>query len=228
MLPEKLQARLGHAFHRPQLLSQALTHRSFGAEHNERLEFIGDAVLNCVVAAALFDRFPQMSEGDLSRARASFVNRDALARVARELDLGAAIRFGEGEQRSGGADRASIIADALEALLGAIFLDGGYDAARGAVQNLFGDALAAFDPAASAKDPKTRLQEWLQARRMPLPLYTVTAVEGEAHVQSFSVQCSVPTLGVDATGTGTSRRAAEQAAAAEVYARLTAARSLRG
>jgi ribonuclease-3 len=221
MLPDSLHARIGHQFRRPQLLLQALTHRSHGATHNERLEFIGDAVLDCAIAAALYERFPQMTEGELSRVRASFVNRDTLARLARDLDLSSALRIGDGEHRSGGATRPSILADALEALFGAIFLDGGFDAARAAIDRVYADEFAAFDPVTFGKDPKTRLQEWLQARRIALPTYEVVNVAGEAHLQSFAVECRVPSHGVVATGTGPSRRVAEQAAAAQAYDLLT-------
>lgn len=218
-----LRDRLGYAFRRPELLAQALTHRSYGAHHNERLEFVGDAVLNCVVAAALYARFPQVPEGDLSRFRAHLVNRDTLARLAGALALGGAIRLGEGEQRSGGPGRPSILADALEAVFGAVFLDGGYDAARAAIEAVFADDFAALDPANLGKDPKTRLQEWLQARRIAVPEYAVTATAGEAHAQTFTVECRVPALGLTAIGEGLSRRAAEQAAATAVYALAAAA-----
>ena len=220
MPTRKLSARLGYPFKSPQLLTQALTHRSYGAAHNERLEYVGDAVLSCVVAVALYERFPKMTEGELSRVRASFVNRDTLARYAQELDLGAYLRFGEGEHKSGGSGRPSILADALEAVFGAVFLDGGFEAARAAIMRLFGDELAAFDPTFIGKDPKTRLQEWLQARRIALPVYTIVEVAGEAHLQSFAVECRVPSRDVVAVGTGPSRRVAEQAAAAQVYATL--------
>ena len=212
--------RLGHAFRDASLLRQALTHRSFGTPHNERLEFVGDAVLNCVVARALYDRFPDTPEGDLSRARASLVNQDTLARVARRLGLGDAVRLGEGELRSGGNERASILADALEAVIGAVFLDGGFDAARAVIDAAFDDILRDADPAALAKDPKTRLQEWLQARRVAVPEYTVLATHGEAHAQRFEVECRIPALGLATTGSGTSRRAGEQAAAAEALSAL--------
>jgi ribonuclease-3 len=221
--PAALAARLGHPFRRPALLAQALTHRSFGAVHNERLEFIGDAVLDCVVAAILYERFPALPEGDLSRIRAHLVRRDTLARLARALDLGRALRVGDGEQRSGGVDRASTLADALEAVFGAVFLDGGFDAARAAIIAVYGDDLATLAPTALGKDPKTRLQEWLQARKLPVPAYVVVAAAGEAHAQSFTVECRVAALGEAASGSGTSRRAAEQAAAAVVYARLAGA-----
>jgi ribonuclease-3 len=215
--------RLGHAFVRPELLAQALTHRSYGARHNERLEFVGDAVLNCVVARALFDRFPDLPEGDLSRVRAGLVNRDALAEVARRMGIGEAIRFGEGEQRSGGPGRTSILADALEALFGAVFLDAGYDAARDAIERVFGDVLRCADPAALGKDPKTRLQEWLQGRGLPVPEYRVVEIAGEAHAQTFTAECHIEAFGVAAQGTGASRRAAEQAAASSALVAVGAA-----
>lgn len=208
-----LRAQLGYAFRRPELLTSALTHRSFGATHNERLEFVGDAVLNCVVGAALYARFPALPEGDLSRVRAALVNQDTLARVARRLGLGGEIRLGEGELKSGGHDRASILADALEAVFGAVFVDGGYEAARAAIDACYGDVLAQADPAALGKDPKTRLQEWLQARRLPVPEYVVTATSGDAHAQQFEVECRIPALALATAGRGPSRRAAEQAAA---------------
>jgi len=214
-------ATLGHVFGRPELLRQALTHRSFAAEHNERLEFIGDGVLNCAIALMLYQRFPRMSEGELSRMRSALVNRETLHRHAAALDLGAAIRLGEGELRSGGTARPSILADALEALLGAIFLDGGFDHAYAAIERLYGDEIAAADTAAIAKDPKTQLQEWLQARHLAVPEYAILAVQGEAHQQTFEVVCRIPSLAVAETGTGASRRAAEQAAAARAYDRAT-------
>ena len=222
MPPAALAVRLGHTFARSELLLQALTHRSYGAVHNERLEFIGDAVLNCAVAAILYQRFPQVPEGDLSRIRAHLVKRDTLARIARSLDLGAALRFGEGEHKSGGADRASIVADALEALFGAVFLDGGFDAARAVIEGVYRGELSGLTPATLGKDPKTRLQEWLQARRLPVPDYAVVETAGEAHAQSFTVLCRVPALGIAVSGTGPSRRAAEQAAAALACARVAA------
>jgi ribonuclease III len=212
---------LGYAFRRPELLRQALTHRSFGVDHNERLEFIGDSILNCAIALALYRRFPQVSEGELSRIRASLVNKDTLCRLARTLDLGNAIRLGEGELRSGGAARPSILADALEALLGAIFLDGGFDAADAAIGRIYDPEIAAIDPSGLAKDPKTRLQEWLQGRKLAVPDYEVVAVRGEAHVQTFDVVCRIPALDVVATGSGPSRRAAEQAAAAAAFEQAT-------
>jgi ribonuclease-3 len=181
--------------------------------HNERLEFVGDAVLNCVIGLTLYERFPLLPEGDLSRVRASLVNQESLARVARRLSLGQEIKLGEGELRSGGDARPSILADALEAVFGAVFVDGGFDMARKVIVACYGDALELADPAALGKDPKTRLQEWLQARRLPVPEYAVTTTTGEAHAQTFEVECRIPSLGLAATGHGTSRRAAEQAAA---------------
>ena len=204
---------IGHAFANPDLLRQALTHRSYGAAHNERLEFVGDAVLNCVVALTLFERFPNVPEGDLSRARAHLVNRDTLARVARRLRLGERIRLGEGEMRSGGADRASILADAMEAVFGAVFLDAGFDGARRAIDAAYADMLRDADPTVLGKDPKTRLQEWLQGRRLSVPEYAIVATTGEAHAQRFAVECRIAQLGIVATGSGASRRAAEQDAA---------------
>jgi ribonuclease-3 len=208
-----LRERLGYTFRQPDLLRHALTHRSYGASHNERLEFVGDAVLNCVIGVALFERFPTLAEGDLSRMRASLVNQDSLARVARSVALGADIKVGEGEHKSGGTDRASILADTLEAVFGAVFIDGGFDAARSVIVACYGDELARADPAMLGKDPKTRLQEWLQARRLAVPEYAVVATTGEAHAQMFEVECRIPALGITATGRGSSRRAAEQAAA---------------
>jgi ribonuclease III len=215
--------RLGHAFRRPELIARALTHRSHGATHNERLEFVGDAVLNCAVAAVLFERFPSIPEGELSRVRASLVNRDTLARLAREFALGGEIILGEGEVRSGGGERPSILADALEAVFGAVFVDAGFDAARSVIEHVYAAEFTGLDPATLGKDPKTRLQEWLQARHIAVPEYAVTAIGGEAHAQTFTIECRVPALGVAATGTGTNRRAAEQAAAADAFARLVAA-----
>jgi ribonuclease-3 len=208
-----LERRIGHRFKDPALLSQALTHRSFGSPHNERLEFLGDGVIGCVVAGELYERFPEIAEGELSRLRASLVRETALAAVARALALSDFLRLGEGEIASGGADRPSILADALEAVYGAVFLDGGYDAARGAVRRTFGEALEALDPRQPAKDDKTRLQELLQARRQKLPEYRVVSTAGAAHKQVFEVECIAAGLELRATGSGSSRRRAEQQAA---------------
>jgi ribonuclease-3 len=223
MPSDALVASLGYVFRRPELLRQALTHRSFAADHNERLEFIGDGVLNCVIALMLYEQFPQMPEGDLSRMRASLVNRDTLHRHAVALGLGAMIRLGEGEAKSGGAARPSILADALEALLGAIFLDGGYMAARATIDRIYASDVSAADMQALAKDPKTRLQEWLQGRKLPVPEYAIVEVRGEAHLQIFEVVCRIAALDIAATGTGATRRAAEQAAAAQAYEQATGA-----
>jgi len=217
----ELEQRLGYAFNDPSLLARALTHRSFAADHNERLEFVGDGVLNCAIAAALYQRFPRLPEGDLSRLRANLVNRDSLLTRAQEIGLAGLIRLGEGEQKSGGASRPSILADAAEAVFGAIFLDGGFDAARDAIERLYADAIAAVDPTASGKDPKTRLQEWLQAKGMPLPEYTIAAIDGEAHRQTFTVTCRVQALPHETSGQGSSRRIAEQEAARVALAELS-------
>jgi len=219
-MAEAFRGRLGHDFGAPDLLAQALTHRSHGARHNERLEFVGDAVLNCVVALSLYQRFAHIDEGELSRARASLVNRDTLARIARRLGLGEAVRLGEGELKSGGSDRGSILADALEAVFGAVFLDAGFEAAKRVIVAAYGDELALADPATLGKDPKTRLQEWLQARRLPVPEYAVVGTQGEAHAQQFAVECRIPALGVTAHGEGGSRRAAEQDAAQRAWSAL--------
>ena len=175
-------------------------------------------MLNCVIAEALFERFPASSEGELSRVRASLVNRDTLARLARNISLASEILLGDGESRSGGAERPSILADALEAVFGAVFLDGGYDATRASILRIYAPVWQDLDPAALAKDAKTRLQEWLQARRIPVPEYVVTELAGEAHAQTFTVECRIPTLGIAAAGSGASRRGAEQAAAERAYA----------
>jgi len=210
---DRLQEALGHRFSRSDLLSQALTHRSHGSPHNERLEFLGDSVLNCVIAQLLFDRFPELREGDLSRQRANLVRQDALANIAESLDLGARLRLGEGELRSGGSRRPSILADALEAVIGAVFLDGGFAAARDVVSHLYRSLLEGIDPAHSGKDAKTELQELLQARKLPLPTYSLVRTHGEAHVQTFEVECAIPALGICVAGSGNSRRSAEQMAA---------------
>jgi ribonuclease-3 len=222
-MPETLRARLDYAFRQPLLLRQALTHRSFGTPHNERMEFVGDAVLNCVVGAALYVRFPAVPEGDLSRMRAGLVNEETLTRVARQIELGPAILLGDNAGKEGGAERPSILADALEAVFGAVFLDGGYDAARTVITACYADVLRDASPSALRKDPKTRLQEWLQARRWPVPEYVVTMTTGEAHQQLFTVECRIPGLKIVVTGEGTSRRTAEQAAAEAASALVVAA-----
>jgi ribonuclease-3 len=206
----------GHVFTTPALCHTAVTHRSAGADHNERLEFLGDSILNCAVARLLFDAHPLADEGALSRLRASLVSGDALAQIAGDLGLGDYLRLGQGELKSGGFRRASILADALEAMLGAIFLDAGFDAAAAAVARILGPKMSDMPAADALKDPKTRLQEVLQARGLALPTYTLTAVGGDPHAQSFTVTCDVPVFGVAAVGEGASRRRAEQLAAAKV------------
>ncbi len=217
---EPLQQRIGYRFKRTELLAQALTHRSHGSLHNERLEFLGDSVLNCVIAAELHERFQDGREGDLTRMRANLVRQESLHGVAQSLSLGDWLRLGEGELKSGGHARPSILADSLEALIGAVFLDGGFEAARDAVLRLYHGQLGELDPSSPGKDPKTLLQELLQSRRIALPRYTVTATEGAAHNQSFEVECAIPELDLRSTGTGASRRAAEQAAAQRAFALL--------
>lgn len=209
----RLERRLRYVWRDQALLAQALTHRSFGARNNERLEFLGDGVLNSVIGLMLYRRYPQLPEGGLSRLRANLVNQDSLHAVAQELDLGAYLRLGEGEFRSGGAQRPSILADALESLLGAALLDGGYPVAQAMVEHLFDARIAAIDPAVPDKDAKTRLQEWLQPRRHGLPAYNLLAVSGQDHAQTFVAECRIDVLGVVTQGQGGSRKAAEQAAA---------------
>jgi ribonuclease-3 len=203
----------GHTFADLKLCRQALTHRSAAGEHNERLEFLGDSVLNCSVARLLYDAHPDADEGALSRLRATLVSGDTLGSIAGELDLGEHLRLGPGELKSGGFRRASILADALEAMVGAIFLDSGFDAASAAVNRIIGTRLAALPAAETLKDAKTRLQEVLQGRGLALPIYTLTATTGDPHAQSFTVTCEVAAFGLTAAGEGVSRRRAEQVAA---------------
>jgi ribonuclease-3 len=217
-----LQQRLGWQFSRPALLQRALTHRSAGAEHNERLEFLGDAVLQTAVSALLYERFAGSDEGDLTRVRAHLVREDSLARLALAVGLPEALRLSEGEARGGGAARPSILADALEAVIGAAFLDGGYAAAQALVRRLFGDVIAGTEIDSWTKDAKTELQEWLQARRLPVPAYRIVATRGQSHAQTFDVECAVPALGLAEHGEGRSRRAAEQDAARRMLAALKA------
>jgi ribonuclease III len=214
---------IGHRFNDPKLLQRALTHRSHSAEHNERLEFLGDSVVNCAVALQLYRKFPGLSEGELSRLRASLVSQPSLAAVAVDRGFGAHLRLGEGELKSGGSRRPSMLADALEAVVGAVFLDAGFDAADSVVGTLLQDALATIDPRTAGKDAKTLLQEYLQGRRLPLPQYSVTTIRGEAHEQLFEVQCEIAQLGIRSRGEGTSRRSAEQEAARAAYEEATRA-----
>lgn len=210
---QRLQQALGYTFRRPELLQQALTHRSHGAVNNERLEFLGDSVLNCAVARALYDAFPDLPEGSLSRLRANLVRQETLAEIAVRMKLGDSLRLGEGELKSGGFRRPSILADALESLFGAIFLEAGFEVAQRVVRGLFDPLVAQIDPRASGKDAKTQLQELLQARHLPLPTYRLVSTEGEAHDQSFTVECVLAKLELVTRGVGKSRRAAEQEAA---------------
>ena len=208
-----LQTRISYSFTQPELLQQALTHRSFSASNNERLEFLGDSVLNFIIAHQLFNLFPNLPEGDLSRLRAKLVKEASLAEIATDLHLGDALKLGEGELKSAGWRRPSILADALEAIVGAVYLDGGFDAAQKVVALLYRDKLSIIDPKAIDKDAKSQLQEYLQSKKMDLPEYQVVSIEGEAHAQTFTVQCFIKKLKLTTTGVGTSRRVAEQQAA---------------
>jgi len=210
---DALQQRLGYRFTQPALLTRALTHRSVGADHNERLEFLGDAVLQTAVSALLYERFAGSDEGDLTRVRAHLVREDSLYRLALTLGLPEVLRLSEGEARGGGAQRPSILADALEALIGAAFLDGGFGPAQSIVQRLFGETIATTEVDSWSKDAKTELQEWLQARKLPVPVYRIVATRGQAHAQTFDVECAVAALRLTEHGEGKSRRAAEQDAA---------------
>jgi len=215
-----LQERLQHRFQDPRLLARALTHRSFSAEHNERLEFLGDSVLNLAVAALLYQRLADLPEGDLSRVRANLVKQETLHALAVELGLSGLVQLGEGEARSGGHKRPSILADALEAMLGAVYLDAGYPVAEALVHRLFREVEINPQMQAAAKDPKTELQEWLQGRKMRLPVYRVVGTLGAAHKQTFDVEVEVAELGLQERGIGASRRAGEQAAAAAMLMAL--------
>jgi ribonuclease-3 len=205
--------RLTYSFRDPTLLARALTHRSKGADHNERLEFLGDSVLNLLISSELYDRFPRLAEGDLTRLRASLVRKPTLAAHARELDLGRYVELGGGELKSGGFDRDSILADALEALIGAIYKDGGLAEAARVVHRLYGTQLEQLDPNAIPKDPKTQLQEYLQKHALPTPSYSIVEISGEPHHQTFVVACQVDGLEQAVRGEGISRRTAEQQAA---------------
>lgn len=208
-----LENRLDYHFGDSALLEQALTHRSHGARHNERLEFLGDSVLNFVVAAMLFERYSKIDEGDLSRLRANLVKQASLADIAQRLELSQYLRLGEGELKSGGFRRPSILADTVEAIFGAVFLDAGFEAARRVIVRQYQPVLASVDPKTLGKDAKTLLQEFLQGRKLALPLYTVVATHGAAHSQQFEVECAIPALDIKVMAPGASRRAAEQSAA---------------
>lgn len=209
--------KIGYVFKQPELLQEALTHRSFGFPHNERLEFLGDSALNCAVSVLLFKQFPLLPEGNLSRLRASLVNQRALFELASGLCLGDLIRLGEGERKSGGHRRPSILANALEALIGAIYLEGGFNEVENFVGNLYKSLLQNLDLDTLGKDPKTMLQEYLQGRRVSLPDYTIVTTSGEAHRQKFRVECAIQKLNIRTIGEGTSRRGAEQEAARQAY-----------
>ncbi|MGE0486549.1 MAG: ribonuclease III [Gammaproteobacteria bacterium] len=220
---QALQRSLDYTFDDGELCRRALTHRSAGARHNERLEFLGDALLGMIVAEYLFETFPTADEGQLTRTRAALVNRECLAELARGLALGEVLVLGEGEQKSGGWRRDSILANTLEALIGAIYLDGGFDSCRRVVRGIYADRLDQVDPGAAAKDPKTALQEFLQARRHDLPRYETTRVSGPPHEQIFTVSCHVDSLEAPVTAEGNSRRKAEQAAARAALRQLRSA-----
>lgn len=217
-----LQNRLGYRFTQPDLLTRAVTHRSFGVDHNERLEFLGDVVLSLAISDLLFERFAGSDEGDLTRVRAHLVREDSLHKVAVLIGLPEVLRLSEGEARGGGAQRPSILADALEAVIGAAYRDGGFEAAQALVQRLFGEVIETTDLDNWSKDAKTELQEWLQARRLPVPAYRIVATRGQAHAQTFEVECAVPALALTETGEGRSRRAAEQEAARGMLVALKA------
>lgn len=215
---QPLETAAGYSFKRPELLQQALTHRSFSASNNERFEFLGDSILNCVIALDLFERFKDIREGDLSRIRANLVCQDRLCEIALHLNLGEYLRLGEGERKSGGGQRPSILADALEALFGAIFLDGGFEQVRNTILLLYANYILILDPRHTKKDSKTALQEHLQGRHMALPQYHLKATHGEAHAHEFEVECLIPELGIATIGRGPSRRSAEQEAARQALA----------
>jgi ribonuclease III len=217
---DALCSRLGHVFTKPQLLQRALTHRSHSAEHNERLEFLGDSVVNCVVAKYLHDTYPDLAEGDLSRLRSNLVNQQTLYTLAQQLHLGELLLLGEGERKSAGSSRPSMLADAMEALVGALFLDGGFNVAEQAVLGLYIPFIRQADVLTLGKDAKTLLQEHLQGRKLALPKYTVIATQGEAHAQLFQVECAIAQLKVTTRGEGSSRRLAEQMAAEAAYQQI--------
>ncbi|NHC61282.1 ribonuclease III [Paenalcaligenes suwonensis] len=219
---QKLEQRINYQFSDQALLEQALTHRSHSAKHNERLEFLGDSVLNFVVASLLFKRFQKIDEGDLSRLRANLVKQATLADIAQRLELSDYLRLGEGELKSGGFRRPSILSDALEAIFGAVYLDGGFDQAEKVITGQFEAIMVDIDPKTLGKDPKTLLQELLQGHRLALPVYTVVATHGAAHNQTFDVQCHIEKLDLTLTASGSSRRAAEQATAEQAIEHVSA------
>lgn len=214
---EGFSRKIGYRFNDQDLLRRALTHRSYGAANNERLEFLGDSVVNCAVAHELYSKFPKLDEGELSRLRANLVSQPSLFAIAQNFGFGDQLLLGEGELKSGGSRRPSILADAVEAVIGAVFLDGGFGRAQGVVRTLFAAVLDNIDPGTTGKDPKTLLQEYLQGRRIALPQYAVIAVRGEAHEQLFQVECVIPDLNIRSLGEGANRRSAEQTAARRAY-----------
>lgn len=213
----QFRAGLGYTFKNADFLKIALTHRSHSAAHNERLEFLGDSLLNCIITVRLYTLYPDSSEGDLSRLRAHLVKEETLSKIAMSLSLGEALTLGEGEQKSGGMQRPSILADTVEAIIGAIFLDSGYGRTAEWVNALYDSIAETIDPQDFGKDPKTLLQEYLQARKMGLPIYSIVATEGEAHQQSFTVDCYLKELNIHCQGQGKSRRIAEQLAAKQAF-----------
>ncbi|PJC86285.1 ribonuclease III [Vibrio sp. HA2012] len=217
----RLERRLGYQFNDSGLINLALTHRSANSKHNERLEFLGDSILSLVIADDLYHRFPKVNEGDMSRMRATLVRGHTLAELAREFVLGDYLKLGPGELKSGGFRRDSILADAVEAIIGAIYLDSDIEAVRGIVLSWYQSRLDSIQPGVSQKDPKTRLQEFLQGRKKPLPVYSVSNIKGEAHNQEFTVACEVAGMDAPVIGKGTSRRKAEQAAAELALEKLT-------
>lgn len=220
MTLERLEAGIHHRFAQRELLTQALTHRSYGLPHNERLEFLGDGILNGVIAASLYRHYPQLNEGELSRLRANLVRQDALVSLALTLNIGDHLLLGDGELKSGGNRRPSMLADALEAVIGAIYVDAGFDTAAGVIEALYEPLLLHADHGIAGKDPKTELQELLQSRRLGLPRYELRGTHGESHAQTFDIECVVTDLGVSGTGSGTSRKAAEQQAAANALEQI--------
>lgn len=214
---QRLSKQIGYSFKQASLLRQALTHRSHGNPHNERLEFLGDSVLSLAISSQLIRDFPRLSEGDLSRFRAHLVKEPTLADIAKNLQLGDYLFLGEGEMKSGGFRRPSLLADGLEAIIGAIYLDSNFDEASRIIETLFAPVIAKVDPKKLSKDPKTQLQEYLQSRKLPLPQYKIIATEGEAHEQHFKLECLIPELQIRAQGEGASRRKAEQEAAKLAY-----------
>jgi len=222
MSRDALCRQLGYVFKQPQLLQRALTHRSHSQAHYERLEFLGDSVLNCIIAKHLYEAYPELPEGDMSRLRSNLVNQQTLSILAQQLHLGELLLMGEGERKSAGFRRPSILADAMEAMFGAVFIDGGFDAAQQVVLNLYVPFIAQADVQTLGKDYKTLLQEYLQGKKLALPKYTVIATLGEAHAQEFQVECEIGQLKLTTRGEGVSRRAAEQVAAEAAYRQIEA------